>query len=418
MRPPSSFKIRLLRSFFLFSGLLIALLIAFLFMIHQAVREEVVQGLMLREVEAWIARRAVDPAAPLPGGWIQGYEDPAAIPEPWRSNLHRFRPEDDAGIPLREWREVQLWRGTVPGAAGEVYLFAENRLAPGAWLLDPNLLRLLALALVLTLAFGAWLSRIVSERLARPLEQLQARIDAYVPGRTPPLLPRDYPDRELARLAQAFHDVHARIDAFVRREQEFTRHASHELRTPVTVIRTAGSVLGQHLEGADPRARRAVANLIAAADDMTRLINTFLWMAREEGEVERDATFDAGAFLALLCERHRLTLRPGLRIALRVGEAIRKDFPGTLFGIAAANLVRNACQHAGDGTIEIDLLADRLDITNPLDPQAPAADPSERAGLGLGIVGRIAARCGWTFAHGPDPAQSPPRWRAALGFAP
>jgi len=88
------------------------------------------------------------------------------------------------------------------------------------------------------------------------------------------------------------------------------------------------------------------------------------------------------------------------------------------FGIAAANLVRNACQHAADGMIGIVLLADRLEIGNPFDPDARPPTRSEHAGLGMGIVERIAGRCGWTFIHGPVPGALPPRWQAVIGFRP
>jgi signal transduction histidine kinase len=418
MPPLPSFKSRLLRAFFLFSGLFILILVGFLFMTYQSAREEFAQTLFLQEIERWRDRRATDPDAPFPGGWVQAYAARDRIPEPWRSQLDRFTPEDDPAIPLREWREVQLWTGPVPGATEDVYLFADLRFAPGAWLLNTNQIRLVATAALLSLGFGYWLSRLVSARLARPLEQLQARIEAYEPGRTAPIAPGEFTDRELARLAGSFRDLHERINAFVRREQEFTRHASHELRTPITVIRTAGSVLQQHLDGADDRARRAVVNLIHAADDMTRLVNTFLWMAREEGEVERDDVCDAGHMLDTLCNHHRMLLRPGCSLTLHVEQPVRSRFPGPLFGIAAANLIGNAARHAGPGAIDVALHPDRLEVINPLPPSPPAASPRpaepEPSGLGLRIVDRIATRCGWTWSSRPEPDVTPTRWRAVL----
>ncbi len=419
MRRVSTFQRRLLRSFFAFSLVFLFLMLAFLFMIYEAGKEAVVQRLFVTEVKALMERRAMNPETPLPDSWIKGYDRVEDIPQPWRDNLQNFELEDDLDWPLREWREVQLWRGEMPGATGPVYLFADHRTAPYEWLFTANVLRLTALASLIMLGFGYWLSRLVSSRLSLPLQRLRHEVQAYDPGRGKGLHAGQFHDEELAQLSASFHQLYERIDAFARREQEFTRHASHELRTPITVIRTAGSVLQQRVgRDEDPRTRRAVLNLIRAADDMTRLVNTFLWMAREEGEVERDEQFDAASLLTSLCEHHRVLLRPERSLRVELEHVDWRNFPGALFGIAAANLLRNACQHAGPGEILVSLKADRFEVVNHLDFAAgtiqssdPEAGP-EHAGLGLRIVERIASRCGWTWESGVDAERK--RWRARL----
>ena len=42
-------------------------------------------------------------------------------------------------------------------------------------------------------------------------------------------------------VAHALNEMRARVDAFVAREQAFTRDTSHELRTPLSVIRSTTS---------------------------------------------------------------------------------------------------------------------------------------------------------------------------------
>ena len=255
--------------------------------------------------------------------------------------------------------------------------------------------------------------RLFSRRLARPLEELQERIDAYKPldeGIEPPR----FGDREIQRLAESFRQLHRRVDDFVKREQEFTRHASHELRTPITVIRAAGSVLQQRLVSSDERVKRAVVNLVRAADDMTLLVNTFLWMAREDMDVELDASFEAGDCVRMLCEHHRLLLRPGVDLSVDVRQERLAGFPGTLFGIAASNLIRNAVQNTRQGSIHVTLDSDRLTVTNPhASPEergvagpieSPLRDGPKRTSLGLKIVDRICQRCGWTRQLDTDPS--------------
>ncbi len=419
MRGKTSFQRRLIRSFSGFSAAFLLILVSSMWMVYQAGKESVVQRLFATEIESLIARRATDPSAPLPDSWVKGYAQRDDIPEPWRSNLHRFEPDDEIPWPLREWREVQLWTGSLPGSAGDVYLFADHRTTPRQWLQYQSLWSQILLASLITLGFGYWLSRFVSARLARPLKNLQQEVDAYAPGQSRPIAADDYPDEEIARLASSFRQLHERMDAFVAREQEFTRHASHELRTPITIIRTAGSVLQQRVgRDEDPRARRAVLNLIRAADDMTRLVNTFLWMAREDGAVERDELFDVAALVTSLCEHHRVLLRPQNTLETRIEPQVWHSFPGNLFGIAAANIIRNACQHAGPGVIEVTLRPDRLEVMNPLaDKTYSPHEPPDQPGpgntrLGLRIVERISARCGWTWTSAPDAGRD--AWRASI----
>lgn len=390
-------------------------------MVYLASKESAVQRLFAAEIEALIARRTADPSTPLPDSWVKGYAQREDIPEPWRSNLEKFEPDDEIPWPLREWREVQLWTGTLPGSTGDVYLFADHGTAPRQWLQYESLWSQVLLASLITLGFGYWLSRFVSARLARPLKNLQQEVDEYAPGQTRRTAEEHYPDEEIARLASSFRQLHERMDAFVAREQEFTRHASHELRTPITIIRAAGSVLQQRVgHGEDPRTRRAVLNLIRAADDMTRLINTFLWMAREESAVERDAYFDAAALVTSLCEHHRVLLRPQNTLETRIEPLVWNDFPGSLFGIAASNILRNACQHAGAGVIEVTLRPDRLEVTNPLADKNHAQHERMdehgpgNVGLGLRIVERIAARCGWRWSSAPATGKNV--WRASLAI--
>jgi len=153
---------------------------------------------------------------------------------------------------------------------------------------------------------------------------------------------------------------------------------------------------------------------------MTRLINAFLWMAREESAVERDAQFDPAALVMSLCEHQRVLLRPQNTLETRIESQVWSNFPGLLFGIAAANIIRNACHHAGAGVIEVALRPDRLEVTNPLADKKPSQRerPDElepgNAGLGLRIVERIAMRCGWTWTSGLDAGKNV--WRASLAI--
>src|SRR3989442_10206019 len=55
-------------------------------------------------------------------------------------------------------------------------------------------------------------------------------------------LPVDNPDDELGRLATVFNQTLTRLESSFDQMRRFTAHASHQLRTPLTAIRSVGGV--------------------------------------------------------------------------------------------------------------------------------------------------------------------------------
>ena len=87
---------------------------------------------------------------------------------------------------------------------------------------------------------------------------------------------------ELGQLARAFNALVARLRAALRTEQQFMADASHELRTPVSVVRTAADVaLGRdHREEGEYREALAITG--AQAKRLGRLVEDMLVLARAD----------------------------------------------------------------------------------------------------------------------------------------
>ena len=100
---------------------------------------------------------------------------------------------------------------------------------------------------------------------------------------------------EFAELANTFNGMLGRLDkAFQEQaqslelQQRFTADASHELKTPLTIIKgRAGLALGR--ETTDERSRRAFQEISKSADSMSNLVQDLLLLARaDEGQMGRD----------------------------------------------------------------------------------------------------------------------------------
>ena len=90
-------------------------------------------------------------------------------------------------------------------------------------------------------------------------------------------------DSEIHTLIQALNNLMARVDRFVERERTFTREASHELRSPLTVIRMASDTL-LNRRSLDTGSRDMVEKIQRSAQDMEELTEALLVLARDHAQ--------------------------------------------------------------------------------------------------------------------------------------
>lgn len=87
-------------------------------------------------------------------------------------------------------------------------------------------------AVVLGLAGGWWLTR----QALTPVARLTAAAEKIHAGNLAQKLPHSGNGDELDRLTEVFNAMTARLDGSFQRIHEFTLHASHELKTPLTIL--------------------------------------------------------------------------------------------------------------------------------------------------------------------------------------
>ena len=245
-------------------------------------------------------------------------------------------------------------------------------------------IRLIGLALLLgCIAFGIWLVR----HITRPLDRLRQRVAHLTPDQVD-FVP-DAPWQELREIELALLAGKHEVAAVFAREQEFSRFASHELRTPNMVIQGSAALLGKVTDLPAPAAR-AASRIRAASDEMALLTETFLLLGRKEA-VERPPQWVAPLIERELTRLAPLLQRENLDIRLNLDEQSEVQAPLSLLAIALGNLLKNALSYA-EGHIEIALQGQVLTISNPT---AAAPDQILGYGCGLTIIQRICEKLGW-----------------------
>ncbi len=128
----------------------------------------------------------------------------------------------------------------------------------------------------IVMMFGFALAWSQARRLSAPLVSLASEMSTESATIDAELLERQ---DEIGLLSRSYADQMERIDAFIAREQAFTQHVSHELSTPLSIIRTNLELLREPRADADMQ-RKSVARMEQAIERMQRQIGIFLVLAR------------------------------------------------------------------------------------------------------------------------------------------
>ena len=129
---------------------------------------------------------------------------------------------------------------------------------------------------------GHLVSRRALDPVAAVAREAQRIHDANLQIRLPQLQTRD----ELAHLSATLNEMLERIESGVRSVRDFTSYASHELRTPVALIRTEAE-LALQFERSKREYRDALGIIAGEAQRMSSLLDSLLFLARADAGAEK-----------------------------------------------------------------------------------------------------------------------------------
>jgi two-component system, OmpR family, sensor kinase len=274
--------------------------------------------------------------------------------------------------------------------------------------------RLAALVLVVVLLVASALAWVVAGHVLAPLRGLSETARSI--GETDltrriAVSGRD----EIAELSRTFNEMLDRVEQAFGTQRAFVSDASHELRTPITIVRGNIELLG----GEDDPVEReeTIALVTGELDRMSRFVDDLLLLAKaERRDFLRLADVELGALTDELLEKSAALGRRDWKLDSR-GEAVlvadRQRLTQAIMGLA-----QNAVQHTGEGdqiwlgsTVERGearlwvrdsgpgvLAGDHERIFERFARAGASPRRAEGAGLGLAIVRAIAEAHGGRVA--------------------
>ncbi|MHB8694079.1 MAG: sensor histidine kinase [Solirubrobacteraceae bacterium] len=291
-----------------------------------------------------------------------------------------------------------------------------------------HILHTLRLILVLLCAGGvalaAVLGRLAATRVLAPLAEVTRT--AEVIGETDDLSRRlnVHADDEVGQLAVQFNAMletlqHSRseLDASVTAQRQLIADASHELRTPVTSLRTNIEVLlvSDHLDPEDRR--QLLGDVVEQSDELTALVNDLIELAR--GDLRTDAKEDL-RLDKIVEESVARSRRNAPDVIVRASlEPVAIEGVAERLHRVINNLLDNAARHSPPGGV-IDVKVNREGIVvrdhgTGIDEQdlpylfdrfyrGANSRASQGSGLGLAIVKQVTEQHGGTVSaeNAPD----------------
>jgi signal transduction histidine kinase len=307
----------------------------------------------------------------------------------------------------------------VPVPGGTWHIIEARNSQSGQDVLNGLTLVLAIGAVLLVIGFGVstW---IVSGLALRPVTRMREQASTLSHSTTAGTLPVGPVHDELSALAETLNAFITDVRSSALRERQMIADASHELRTPVAVLRTQLQLA--HLSSGDAAAlEREIVAAEGTVDRLSKLTTSLLTLSRIESEEAPPTTLGEALHAEFLTSMDRAIIFGGARSVsvefanARVRPRIRVAIQPIDFGVLVDNLVSNAITASPPGasvTVTLVQDSDNLVLTvidsghgMPEEFLPVAFDRFSRAasslprspggsGLGLAIVKAIVARSG------------------------
>ncbi len=352
-----------------------------------------------------------------PNGFITGYQQLPVV-EGARSDIVY----DDGAFRGDAIRVGSLRRAASSGVSAIPFTVTVAETTIARTQLAQSLLVQASIRLVVLIVAAAVIVWVAVTLSLAPLYRLRKAIALRSPDDLSPIR-QDVP-REVEGLVETINSFMTRLDSALRALRHFTGNASHQLRTPMAIMRTH-LALAQRAE--TPAQRRAA---IEAADmavaHAERILAQLLLLARIDEAASDKMTLET-IDLAALAKAQTAELVPrasaaGIDLGYEGAESAMMRGDAMLLGELLRNLIENAIAYAGAGAeatvaVDPDAAGVRLSVADTGPGIAASKLPQLRqrfareradkpgAGLGLAIVEEIAGLFGGSINVASDAGQ-------------
>ncbi len=265
----------------------------------------------------------------------------------------------------------------------------------------PNLIRwLVGIALLCCLIVSS-IAFAIARKITLPIKTLADHVQTLSADQKPTAFAHLYPDNELKQLASVVEHGFTELQSALQREKDFTRDVSHEIRTPISVIKNALDAN----RGTACIDDKAYDQVDRASSELEQVTNTLLALARSESAVTSSLCLNEVIEDALLnhFELNNTTRGLSLHVDVVLNEDVFVVANPNLMQILINNILSNIVRYATGSEVRICLDKDRAEFSN--ETAEPVPDNIQVSGIktvnspgighGLSLIERICQLNQW-----------------------
>ena len=334
--------------------------------------------------------------------FISVYRDPALLPDGAAGVIQQLSPGYATEVHPHGQRDNEFFvlhtRLDLGGVSTPVW-FVDYKEAYGLSreevLWSQSLLLLLSLSVLVA-------SLLVAQKIIGGLIRPFYKIASELSGRdSEDLSLLQHPDgtrtQESDALVGSINAYQVRLKALIERERIYNSYASHELRSPLTVIKGTVSLLKQSREPTfiDKQLER----LSLAVNEMDEDITTLLDLTREPGtEPLCRYSPDEGQLAVIIASYDYLLVDKAVSWHLHLAKDTQLSIPHNRLKMLLGNLVKNAFSYTDTGQVDILVSSEEIKVVDSGVGLTDAPVKSQSHGLGLLIVRDICRKYGFELS--------------------
>jgi signal transduction histidine kinase len=296
--------------------------------------------------------------------------------------------------------------------SGTIYKVDMLRSATDSESLIDGIVQSTSIILLLLLGGGAILNYFISKKAWNPFYGVLDIIKDYRPAGKPVV---DLPKSSISEF-QNLNRVIERLVTKVENDfinlKQFTENASHEIQTPLAVIKTKSEILLQQ-EEIDEEVVKEIVSINEAASRLSKLNQALLQLMKIDNRQYQEAEeIDLSELLEIKLQKlNELIEMKNIKLKTRINKDIFVNINVSLADILISNQLNNAIKHnIFGGEIIINLISNELSIKNTgeamhIEPErlfdrfVKESTSNESIGLGLSIVRQICETYNFIIAY-------------------
>lgn len=258
-------------------------------------------------------------------------------------------------------------------------------------------------------------TRLILQSIFRPIHLLLKWLDSVALGQPAPYLDKDVRIREFRMLNRAAIEMHERVEQTYQEQKQFIENASHELQTPLAIIRGKLELLTEQ-ENLNEEEMKIVDNMYGCVTRAVNLNKSLLLLSRIQNEQYTETTLvDMNAYTKeIMMFLPDLYEEKQLHYTLNEQGECHVEMNKDLAQVLLNNLIKNAFVHTPDqGHIEINIQPTSVEVINDGTEPLDESEMYKRfykgntrhkgsTGLGLPIVKSICGLYGFELQYSYD----------------